>query len=76
MLPGGLKTVNFCVLIFRGGSINAEIGKCLSPYVSASSAQGYYICCYCPSGTSENILRMVHLVVCCSDIGKCLFTLI
>ena len=40
--------------------------------LSASSALVYYVCGSCPSGTSENVLRLMHQVIYCTDIGECL----
>ena len=46
--------------------------KVCSPAVSASSVLDLYVCGYCPSGTSENVSRLIHQVFYCTDIRKCL----
>ena len=34
----------------------------------------YFVCGNCSSGTSENFLKLIHRVIQCSDIRKCLIT--
>ena len=47
-----------------------------SLYVSPSSVFFYYAYGYCPSRTSETVLKLIHQVFYCTDIGKSLITCI
>ena len=50
-----------------------EIHVCSSD-VSASAVLVYSVCGYCPSETWEHVLALIHQVIYCTDIGKCLIT--
>ena len=47
-----------------------------SPDVSTSSVLVYFVCGYCPCGTSINVSKLIHRVIYCTDIEKSLLTCI
>ena len=44
----------------QDGWFEADIEKILSSDVSAKSVMVYFVCGYCTSGTSENVLRLIN----------------
>ena len=54
----------------------ADMEKCLSSDVSASSVLIDNVCKYCPSGTSGFVLKLMHWVLSCWNVGKRLITCI